>query len=124
LLVLEILYIILRKRPDSIEFTFVVLAFIGALLASISGYYVYTHIDEESLSKEGHELLETHELLGFSLTFSYLLVLVLRVLYSLIKDEAKKNFIRWIYLSIVLLSVLLGFFQGYLGGELAYGGLS
>jgi len=123
LLVLEIAYLILRRKPDGIEFTFIVLALLGVLLATLSGYYVYTHIDEESLSKEGLELLESHELLGFILTGVYLVVLGLRIAYSLIKDESKKNIIRWIYLAIILLSVFAGFFQGYLGGELAYGGL-
>jgi uncharacterized membrane protein len=123
LLVLEIAYLILRRKPDSIEFTFIVLALLGVLAATLSGYYVYTHIDEESLSKEGLELLESHELLGFILTGVYLVVLGLRIAYSLIKDESKKNIIRWIYLAIILLSVFAGFFQGYLGGELAYGGL-
>ncbi|MCX8028592.1 MAG: DUF2231 domain-containing protein [Brevinematales bacterium] len=119
LLLAEILYLITKRKPDIIELFMVIVAVGGVLLGTISGLYIYYNM-QEPVIKEAHEVFEAHEILGIILSIIYLVILGIRILYEVVKDEKAKSLVRWIYLSILAFSVLLLLYQGWLGGVMVY----
>ncbi|MGC8870062.1 MAG: DUF2231 domain-containing protein [Brevinematia bacterium] len=119
LLAIQILYLILKRKPDIVEFVILIASVLGVWLATATGLYVYYNMQEPTI-KEAYEALEKHELLGILLSIIFLVLLALRITYELIKDEKYKSLIRWAYVGIIFISVLLLFYQGYLGGVMVY----
>ncbi len=119
LLLVEIVYVILRRKPDILEFILVIAATGGVLLATASGLYIYFNMQEPEV-KEAYEIFELHELLGIILGIVFVVIFTLRVLYEFIKDEKVKSFVRWVYISIIAFSCLLLLYQGWLGGVMVY----
>ncbi|MFN4245450.1 MAG: DUF2231 domain-containing protein, partial [Brevinematia bacterium] len=119
LLVVEIFYLITKRKPDMLEFIIIVFATGGVILATISGLYIYNNMQEPEI-KEAYELYELHELLGILLGIIFVLILGLRVFYQFLKDEKVKNITRWAYILAILVSCLLLLYQGWLGGVMVY----
>lgn len=119
LLIVEFVYLILRRKPDVVEFIMVVVAVGGVLLATGSGLYIYFNMQEPSI-KEAYEAFEAHEILGIILGIIFIGILGVRIVYDLVKEERIKSLIRWIYVSVLAFSCLLLLYQGWLGGVMVY----
>lgn len=119
LLIVEFVYLIIRRKPDIVELIMVIVATGGVLLATASGLYIYYNMQEPTI-KEAYELYQAHEILGIILGIIFIGILGLRILYEFVKEEKIKSLIRWIYVSVLAFSCLLLLYQGWLGGVMVY----
>lgn len=119
LLIVEVVYLLIKRKPDIVELIMVVVATGGVLLAATSGLYIYYNMQEPTI-KEAYELFEAHELLGIVLGVVFLIILGIRIWYEFVKDDKVKSIIRWVYISMLAFSCLLLLYQGWLGGVMVY----
>lgn len=119
LIVVELMYILLRRKPDLIEFILVIITSGAVFLATLTGIYIYLNMQEPTI-KEALEIFERHEILGIILSIIFAIILGFRVLYNFVKDERVQSFIRWVYISLLIFSSGLLLYQGFLGGIMVY----
>ncbi|MEZ0360556.1 MAG: DUF2231 domain-containing protein [Hydrogenobacter sp.] len=113
LLLTDIYYRIRKKTPDGLHGMLTYVSVFAVLGATISGIIAHEPI-EERLHKI--PVFESHELLGFFLSFFFLLIGVLRFLQGRTQSEK----IRDIYSILLFIGVLLLFLQGRWGGSIVY----
>ena len=91
-----------------------IFAALGAVAAVITGL-----IAEDSVwhTEAAHELIETHETIGFAVLGAAVFSLVFRP--ALRKKKSKNSFV-WIAVFISMIATALVAFEGYLGGEIVY----
>ncbi len=112
----DLIYLVTKKESFKRASLYIlVLGFLAVLGAYLSGHLAEERV-EELLPKGGKELLERHELLGTVLLYLIGVLTLVRIALNL-KESLKA--LR-VYLVVMLVSVALILFQGYLGGTLVY----
>ncbi len=110
------LYSVRGKEPDEVEFLLLLLSSGAVIGASVTGYIAHESMEDLPIGKQALELLHTHETIGISLAFLFSLILGLRLIYAFRRAKV----IHHIYMFLLLVGVLVLFFQGSLGGKLVY----
>ena len=115
-LVLQAFYLFRNRKPDSLEFLFVLMTSGAVALGAVTGYIAHESMEDLPIRREALELLHTHETIGIYLAWFFGLILLLRVLYVL----KPSGFLRFLYLLLLVLGTGAVLFQGNLGGKLVY----
>jgi len=106
---------ILSSRRSFIQAANIISVFagIGAIFAVLTGW-----LAEESVwhPEAAHEILETHELLGFV----FLGVILVMVIFRLAVRERIYDRFRWIGFFMALIGSAIVGYGGYLGGEMVF----
>ncbi len=115
-LFLEAFYILRGRRPDSLEFLFVLLTSSAVAGGAVTGYVAHESMEDIPIQAKALELLHTHETLGIYLAVLFGVVLAFRVIYAL----KPSSLLRIVYLALMLVGAGGILFQGNLGGKLVY----
>lgn len=111
LLILDLYYKFTKKEVDRLHLIFSLLASLSVLSAAISGMIAYEPIEDRLYQIS---IFSTHKYMGLLLAVYFIVLFGLRLSFS------KIPFMRNVFTFLLLLGVVLLFFQGNLGGSVVY----
>ena len=116
LALLEVMYLLKGRPPDLIEGTSVFITSAAVVSATLSGTYAHNLMYDLPISAEAESLLHTHENFGLLLAGVFGLLLLLRLVYVFLPNRT----LRYVFLILLLVSLPLVLYQGFMGGRLVY----
>ncbi|MDQ7039265.1 MAG: DUF2231 domain-containing protein [Aquificota bacterium] len=115
-LILQAFYILRNRKPDGLEFLFILMTSGAVAGAAVTGYVAHESIEDIPIRSDALNLLHTHETLGIYLALFFGLIFILRLLYWF----KPSGTLRFLYVLLLLLGSAVVLFQGNLGGKLVY----
>ncbi len=116
LALLEVMCLLKGRPPDLIEGISVFITSAAVVSATLSGTYAHNLMYDLPISAEAESLLHTHENFGLLLAGVFGLLLLLRLVYVFLPNRT----LRYVFLILLLVSLPLVLYQGFMGGRLVY----